>query len=269
MDEHNETLGMSVDVPVVRIRDGAAAEAVQPVAAEVPCTIIGNDVEVGTLLCSPSDLKELAVGFLFTSAFIRGIDDIRDIRVDPVRWTVSCALSRTPEPELMAKRMYTPGCGKGVVYSGLAETGLRAPIESSLKITAPQIFGISAWLQRCSELYRSTGGVHTAALSTAGEPPHVFFDDIGRHNAVDKVIGSHLLARGDFSREILISSGRVSSEILHKARRPGIAIVVSRGAPTHQSVLRGRDMGITLVCFARSNGCTIYSHPERIEYDTI
>jgi FdhD protein len=94
--------------------------------------------------------------------------------------------------------------------------------------------------------------------------PDLLIDDIGRHNAVDKVIGHCLLAGFDLSQSMLLCTGRISSEILHKARRASIPIVVSRGAPTHQSVLLAREMGITLIGVARAGSFTIYSHYQRI-----
>jgi FdhD protein len=252
---------------VIRFSHGEPVDTEQPVVTEVPCTIVCNEIEVGTLLCSPDRLKDLAAGFLFSSAFITGIDEIHDMVVDSVRWVVSCTLARTPDPALMQKRMYTPGCGKGIVYAGLAETGLRRQLISGLVISSDRLKALAGWLQHCSALYRETGGVHTAALSVGGELPEEHIDDIGRHNAVDKSIGAWLRAGRDFSNAVLITSGRCSSEILHKARRAGIAIVVSRGAPTHQSVLRAGETGITLIGFARINGFTVYAHKERITFD--
>jgi FdhD protein len=89
-------------------------------------------------------------------------------------------------------------------------------------------------------------------------------DDVGRHNAVDKVVGRALLEGMDLSRCALLCSGRTSSDMLHKAKRAGIPVSVSRGAPTHQAVLQARSMGVTVVGFARGTSMTVYSHPERI-----
>ncbi len=261
-----EDFGPGIDVNVVRLRHGVVTEMAQPVATEVPCTIIGNGVEVATLLCSPSDLKALAVGFLYSSAFINAIDDVLTATVDMTRWVVTCELSRTPTPDLMARRMYTPGCGRGVVYSSLSETGIRQPLASPERLSASQIASLARWLQQCSPLFRSTGGVHSAAISDRGALPQECIDDIARHCAVDKVIGRWLLEGKSFEGAVLICSGRISSEILHKARRAGMAIIVSRGGPTHQAVLRARDLGITLIGFARGEDFTVYSHAERVEF---
>ena len=94
-------------------------------------------------------------------------------------------------------------------------------------------------------------------------------DDIGRHNAVDKAIGDAFRRRLPMSSCALVTTGRISSEIAHKARRAGMPVVISRGAPTHQAILQARDMGITTVGFARGGNYTIFSHPQRITHEDV
>jgi FdhD protein len=173
-------------------------------------------------------------------------------------------LREEPDVELFRKRLHTSGCGKGVMYASAVEVASRHPLKSELSVPAERILDLIDGLQGRSKLHKRTGGVHSAALSVAGAPPDVDLDDIGRHNAVDKVIGDALLRGLDLSRCVLVNSGRVSSDILHKAKRAGIPVVVSRGAPTHQSVLRAREMGVTLIGFARGRNFNIYSHPDRV-----
>jgi len=162
--------------------------------------------------------------------------------------------------------MYTSGCGRGIVFASLADDAGRQPLASRLHISPAQITALAMWLQSCSALFRETGCVHAAAISDGGELPLVAHEDVARHCAVDKAIGARLLAGGSFAAAALVSSGRTSAEILSKARRAGIAVIVSRGGPTHQAVLRARELGITLVGFARGSGFTVYSHPERVEF---
>src|SRR4030042_6130663 len=107
------------------------------------------------------------------------------------------------------------------------------------------------WVQTSSQLYRSTRGVHTAALSKGGTLPEIACDDIGRHNAVDKVIGSALITGIDFKVAVLLCSGRISSDVFFTAKRCEIPVLISLSAPTHQAVLLAREMHLTLVCFAR------------------
>lgn len=260
----DDAFGPSLPVHVIRVRDGAAERRTQRVATEVPFTIMANDAELATMLCTPGDLVELTCGFLFASGFIRAADELLGCVIDTTRWVVHATLARSPDPEQIRKRLYTSGCGKGVMYGSLVELSSRRPRPSDLCLTVSQVSACAAWLQDASELYRSTGGVHTAALCEPGADPRVTMDDIGRHNAVDKVIGWGLRHACDFARQILITSGRVSSEILHKAARAGIPVIVARGAPTHQSVFRAAEAGITIIGFARGQNFTVYSGAERL-----
>jgi len=254
-----------MDMDVVRVKHGAMEHAEQSIATEIPFTLVANEIHLVTLLCSPIDLKELTVGYLFTSGFVKNASEILSYDCDTQRWVAQVELSRSPDPKLLEERLYTSGCGKGVMYASIVEIGTRHPIETPLKISPKQVNSLAHWLQHCSSLYRETGAVHTAALSEFGEIPIYWFDDVGRHNAVDKVIGKACMEGKDLSNSILISSGRTSSEILHKAKKAGIPISISRGAPTHQTILRARDMGVTIVGFARGGQFTVYSHEERIE----
>jgi len=256
--------GPSAEFEVVRVREDTSERRQQQVATEVPFTIIANEVELATLLCTPANLEDFTCGFLFTSGFIRNAKEILSYVLDPKRWSAHVELERPPDPEIASKRLYTSGCGKGVMYANVVELSSRRPPLAEISLERAQVRAAAKWLQTSSELYRSTGGVHTAALSDGADEPVVSMDDIGRHNAVDKVIGWALRNGQELLRMVLITSGRVSSEILHKAARAGMAIIVARGAPTHQAVLRAKESGITIIGFARGSGFTVYSHEHRV-----
>ena len=150
------------------------------------------------------------------------------------------------------------------MFSSVVELALRRPLADQFTIDSDVILRLMRWLQTSSQLYRSTRGVHTAALSKGGTLPEIACDDIGRHNAVDKVIGSALITGIDFKVSVLLCSGRISSDILFKAKQCEIPVLISLSAPTHQAVLLARDMHMTLVGFARGLSFTIFSHSERI-----
>ncbi len=261
---HSDTLGMSVNFEVVQIKKGHATNATVSVPTEVPLTIVANDEEIATLSGSPDHLREFVYGFLFTAGFIQEAQDVRAFSCDEATWRIEVKLNNPPEPNLLTKRLYTSGCGRGVMFSSVVELALRRPLPDEFAIDSEVILGLMRWLQTSSELYRSTRGVHTAALSKGGTLPEIVCDDIGRHNAVDKVIGSALVAGVDFRVSALLCSGRISSDILFKAKRCDIPVAISLSAPTHQAVLLARDMHMTLVGFARGLSFTIFSHPERI-----
>jgi len=260
-------LGTQTEFEVVRMKNGSKETLTVAVATEVPCTIDINGSEAATLMCTPSHLKEFAVGFLFTSGMIQRADDVQSFSCDPIRWKIDVRTKRDVDFDLLGKRLYTSGCGKGVMYSGVIELASRHPIESNFTVTNEFLNQCMKWLVTCSPLYRETSGVHTVAISLGGTLPQFHIDDIGRHNAVDKVIGHCLLENLDFSESVLLCTGRISSEILHKIKRCGIPIILSRGVPTHQTVMMATDMGICVVGFARGGNFTIYTQDHRVLFD--
>ncbi len=259
-----DELGPVVEMEATRYSADGVSPVEVNVPTEVPVTIVANGTEVATLMCTPTDLPHLVLGFLFSAGVIRSKEELGACRVDPVRWVAECELSRDPDVELLNRRVYTSGCGKGVMFANVAELAARRPLTTALTVTSRQIDRLASALQGASPLYRRTRGIHTAALSEAGSLPTAWFDDVGRHNAVDKAIGHGLAEGTDLGACVLLSSGRTSSEILHKARRAGIPVVMSRSVPTHQSVLRARDMGVTLIGRAKGKGFVVYAHAERV-----
>lgn len=234
------------------------------IVEEVPFTLIVDDKELVTLLCMPADLEDLAMGFLFTSGLIRKKEDIRKIIIDHQRWIAHVELSNdTIAKEMIFKRIYTSGCGRGTLFYEPLDLINRSKVVSDLKIEAAMISSLAADFQKRSEIYLRTGGVHSAALAD-DKGITIFREDIGRHNAIDKIIGSRLRAGGDFTNKIMITSGRISSEVLLKTQKCGIPMIVSRSAPTNQAIKLARDMGITLVGFARGDRMNVYSHEKRI-----
>ncbi len=262
-----DDLSGSMNLDVVKVKDGKKEEVTQPVATEVPCTIVANGNEIATMMCTPTCLKEFSIGYLYTSGMINSTNEIKGFYCDTTRWRLDIETTTTIDLALLGKRVYTSGCGKGVIYSDIIMLSSRHPLKSDFSISREFLSKCIKWFLRCSQLYKETRGVHTAALSLEGEIPQFHMDDIGRHTAVDKIIGHSLMNAVNFSRTMLICTGRISSDILHKVKRSGIPIVLSRGSPTHQTVLMAREMGVTVIGFARGGSFTIYSHGSRITFE--
>jgi len=249
---------------IVKFSDGALTAAADPAVREVPLTIVLDGRELATLLASPHDLKELACGFLFASGLINSASDLKSLTVDERKWTAFADLaSPSGLGETALKRLYTPGCGKGTLYYSVAALACRAKAVSRLTLSPAEVTALAADLHRRAAVYLETGGTHAAALAGRGGI-ELFREDIGRHNALDKVIGARLLAGGNFRDAVLLSSGRVSSDALLKAGRCGAPFVIARGAPTSQAVRLAREAGITLIGFARGRRFNIYSGAERV-----
>lgn len=253
-----------IQMDIVKVTREGRFEELDVVATEIPLTIMADATEVATLMCSPEHLEDLARGFLCTSGLLGGPQDFLGCTVDEAVWVVQVKLACQLDPEQMNKRTFTTGCGKGVMYASATELTGRTPLSDSFRVPAPRIQELSNWFRRYSDLHHATGGVHTVALSVNGLEPNHVRDDVGRHNAADKVIGQALKDGVDLQQTILVTSGRISSEIVHKARKASIPVIVSLGAPTHQAVLLARDMNVTLIGFARQARFSIFSMPERI-----
>ena len=256
--------GEMIPYTITRYRKEQMLEEETVVAVETPLTFVVNGHEIATLMCTPSHLKAYTYGFLFTSGLIKEAADILAYDCDEKKWRVDIRVKNFVDPELLGQRVYTSGCGKGVMYTSMMELSARHPIDSQVRIDGEKIIAAMHWLQNCSDLHNQTGGVHSAAVSRNGAIPEFHIDDIGRHNAVDKIIGTLLLEPADTRELVLLSTGRISSEILHKARRLSIPVLASRGAPTHQSVLLAKEMGITIAGFVRRTIFAVFTHPERI-----
>jgi FdhD protein len=252
-------------VGVLKVVGSEATKDRDMVVRETPLTIFLNDDHLVTLMCSPRDAEHLVVGFLFSEGLIRDRKDIRrlesDVKAGSV-WVETAGKKRLGE-DLRAKGIITTGCGRGMSFMDTKEYRTRLRKLPDLRVSAADIASLMKRFQGMSPVYKETGGVHSAALATA-RTVRAFSEDIGRHNAVDKVLGRCVLEGIDTSCLILLTSGRASSDILVKAARAGIRIIVSRAAPTDLSIRLARDHGMTLIGFARGLRMNVYSNEWRV-----
>ena len=246
-------------------RDGRGKREVW-VTQEVPLTLEVNGKEMATLLCSPSDLKDLAIGFLYTSGVIADISVVESLVIDEERWKVSVGVKAEAIPdEFVFKRVYTSGCGKGIIFHNPLDLIQRGRIESDFAVDSGAIMELMKTFMNSSADHRATRGVHSAALA-AGGSMLIFRDDLGRHNAVDKIIGEALAKGMSFDDKWVLSSGRISSEVISKVLRCRIPLVVAFAAPSDQAVKMARATGLGLVCLAKGGGggINIFSGEERV-----
>jgi len=235
------------------------------VVRESALTIILNDHELTTLLCSPTDLRYLAIGFLFSEGLLKSKDEIKRITVDERRGVVRVETEGdgVPDGDAVFKRFITSGCGRGASFYSAADVQGQAKVESTLQVSASDVLALVQEFQHRSETFRATGGVHSAALCDARDIL-VFSEDIGRHNAIDKILGKCLLDGIAANDRIVVTSGRISSEILLKVVRRNIPLVVSKSAPTSLGLRLGADLGVTIIGFVRGKRMNVYTHDWRI-----
>ncbi|MHB8908158.1 MAG: formate dehydrogenase accessory sulfurtransferase FdhD [Syntrophales bacterium] len=234
-------------------------------AREFPLTIMLNGEQLVTVLCSPGDWEALAVGFLYSEGMIRSREEITALTMDEERGIVRIrtAEDKTQDGKLFMKRVLTTGCGRGMAFYSYADLDRKKKVVSDLRVTPGEVLALSRRFQGNSELYRSTHGVHSAALCDTREVL-VFAEDIGRHNAIDKVLGRCLIEKIAVADRILVTSGRISSEILFKAAASGIPVLISKSAPTDMGVDLAKELGLTIIGFVRGGGMSVYAGKERV-----
>jgi FdhD protein len=247
---------------IVRVEGEEQSPAQELLTEEIALKLYAGGRRVATMLCSPADLEDLVRGFLFSLGVIERAEQLRKLTVNRATWSGFLELDEQVAEDLpVLSGVVGSGCGS------LPPPELRAsppPLpEEGLRIPATRVSALMAELAQRSEVHRRTGGVHGAALADA-RGIRIFREDIGRHNAVDKVIGGGLAEGVDFGSCLLLSSGRITSEILHKAVRCRVPVLVSRAAPTDRSVELARGFNLTLAGFARGRRMNLYSAPWRI-----
>ena len=254
-------------ISILRLTEGGRNNIEDMVAREFPLTIVLNNQELVTLLCSPVNLKYLVIGFLSSEGLLKSRGEIKKIIVDERRGVVRVETeeSRELDRDVLFKRLITSGCGRGVSFYNANDTQGQK-IESQMEMSAHNVFTLVSDFQHRSQVYRATGGVHSAALCDI-KSILVFSEDIGRHNAIDKVFGECILKDIPTDGRIIITSGRISSEILLKVAKRNIPIIISKSAPTDLGVKLANDLGVTLLGFVRGKRINAYTNNWRIAYD--
>ncbi len=266
-----------------------SAEPVQgAVIGESRWVLYVNGQEVVTFLATPRNLHHLALGFLASENLISGLAEVASLRVneapDRAYWFIpALGVNETRKMAICeegvgsiearltradfvppTRRILTSGCGGGVTFDDLSKE--LTPLDSKRTVRAAQIFAMMQELNARASLYRECRGVHTSALGD-GDRLLAIAEDVGRHNTLDKIRGDCLL-RGIEARDgILLATGRISSEMITKAAKMQVPIVVSRTSPTHLAVQLARTWNIAVIGYARGGEMQVYNGIERIIVD--
>lgn len=232
---------------------------------EFPLALKVNGVELATLIASPHDLPYLVGGFLRMQGLVQRPDDFLALSVCP-DFGVALAHIRGNVPERLTPTL-TSGCGTGVTFNlALPPAPQRKPDDARPVFSPADIFAMMSELSRRSDRYKDRGGIHSAAVGD-GRSVLLHAEDIGRHNTLDRIAGEALFKNIDLSGKILVTSGRVSSEMAAKAAALGIALIASRTSPTDMAIRMCHEAGITLLGYVRAGRFNLYSHPWRIAAD--
>jgi FdhD protein len=221
------------------------------------------------MLATPLDLEDLGVGFTFTEALVATPAEIRG--VEAVALDDACELRLTIAPErfsalLLRQRNLTGRTGCGLCGTETLEEAIRRPakVGKGVTLTAAELHAALEELQARQPLNARTGGVHAAAWCLPGKGVQIVREDVGRHNALDKVIGALVRAGTDASTGYLLVSSRASYEMVQKAATAGITLMAAISAPTALAIRLAEDCGMTLIGFARDDSHVVYTHPQRV-----
>ncbi len=222
-----------------------------------------NGQPLVALSCLPSDLDALALGFLRSEGVIRSMDDVRQVIVSPSQTCVEVWL-RDPDFSPPSRRTVTSGCGGGVTFADLQNAA--HPVDTPLRTTRGELWELMRLLQNTAHLHSAVGGTHAAGWGRAGELPLVC-EDIGRHNAIDKLWGRCMLAGYEPDEGIVVTTGRISSEMLTKVASVGVAIAASLTSPTGLAVRLARAWNVTLAGYVRRDSLNVYAGADRVRID--
>ena len=251
--------------PIVKYINGRLQKMEDDIVTEFPITIHVNGEEFATMVCTPTHLDELIIGFLASEGAILFKNDITNLQIDEDRGFAYVTLKSkiNTNQQDYSKRFIGSCCGKSRQFYFQNDVRTAKTSMSKTTITAEQCINLMKMMQENSLVFKNTGGVHNAALCN---PVEILVDrtDIGRHNALDKLYGYSFLNKIPVRDKIIVFSGRISSEVLIKAAKIGVGIVLSKSAPTDLAIRIAEDLNITTVGFIRGQSFNVYSHPERI-----
>lgn len=230
------------------------------VIAESILSIYVNGQELATVMCSPLDQEALALGFIYNEGVIESADEVGLVHLNRNQAVVDVLL-RQREFNPPRRMILTSGCGGGVTLQHLTEA--HPALESDFMTTPDVIFQRMHEMQGTARLYNQVRGVHTAVLADT-ERVLVSAEDVGRHNAVDKITGKALQAHINPRNCMILTSGRISSEMLGKARRMDVPLVASRTAPTSITVRLAEAWNICVVGYVRQGSLRVYTCPYRL-----
>jgi FdhD protein len=255
----------------INVKDQTIEHQTDYVSEDTPVHIFLNKHHYGTILCTPNQLEEMVVGHLLSEGLLKSINEIDDLTIKKDR---KCLVTLKPDIDAEVRistsqrfaRLIVSSCGTPN-YRSLSEIINSLPkMDPTLTITAKVLSESVKQLNFTAEEFRKTGGVHVAALYSLGGQVVTLAEDVGRHNAVDKVIGAAATKNMDLTQLFLALSGRLTGDIVLKAARNQIPLIASLSAAISSGIETAELTKITLVGFVRSKRMNVYTYPERIVF---
>jgi FdhD protein len=253
--DHRERVS---EVSCVFYDEGAFTVKKKDVPKEKELKIKVNGTEIVNVLCTPLKLDFLVYGYLYLEGFISKTGDVKELKWSECKDEVELTIPKDSSLKLEGKTIPV-GLGGGLVYKG------KRKIKSGLKISPQDLIQLIEGFNRYCELERNAEGIHTSAISDLKDLV-IIADDIGRHNTIDKIAGESLLREFETKDKILLTTGRISSDMVFKAAKMGVPILVTRRSPTEGAIYHAKDLGITLVGQAQKSRFSVFSHAERVGF---
>ncbi|MEN1970334.1 formate dehydrogenase accessory sulfurtransferase FdhD [Lentibacillus sp. N15] len=238
------------------------------IARETAITVMINGEQYATIVCTPTHLRELVIGFLASEGIIRTFDQIKQLSLDETSGFAYIELEFPVTFTERTERWIGSCCGKSREFYLKQDVQTAKTIISAPNLSSKQIVGLMGRFDETADTFGRTGGVHQAALANGTEIICAFID-IGRHNALDKLYGYILEHHLTLRDKCILFSGRISSEVVLKVSKMGIGILLAKSAPTDLALKLAVDLKITAVGFIRESKLNIYTHEERIYGDML
>jgi FdhD protein len=261
---------VSAQVDIERWTRGTIARTTDLVAEEMPVALVYHEVPHVVMLATPADLEDYAVGFTLSEGLVARTDEIRGVEVilGEASADVKITVAWERFSQLIQRRRNLAGrTGCGLCGAETAEDAIREcpSVPAGVSITAEELHAAIAELSGRQPINARTGSVHAAAWVVPGTGIQVVREDVGRHNALDKTIGSLARSAADFSAGYMLITSRASYEMVQKCATVGVSLLVALSAPTAFAVRLAQRCGLTLVAFARADQHVVYAHPQRLK----
>lgn len=255
--------------PVERWRQGQRSRFADHIAEEMPVAFVYNGQPFAVMMATPADLEDFALGFALSEGIVEDIAEIGIERIEPLLEGVEIRLT-IPQVRADAlerrRRSLSGRSGCGICGSELLETALRqpAPVRTDVRIDVAALRRALRELQHAQALNARTGATHAAGWAAPDGGLRLLREDVGRHNALDKLIGAMLRTGEDAGGGFLVVTSRASYEMAMKAASAGIALMAAVSAPTALAISLAERANLTLIGFAREDGHAVYTHPQRL-----
>ena len=259
----------SAEVPVQRWKNGQLTRTTDFVTEEVPVALVYHGVPHVVMLASPADLEDYAVGFTVSEGLVASPSEIQSVEVERAADSIEVRIGIAGErfSELLRRRRNLTGrSGCGLCGAETVEEAIRPPVQvaTGLTVSSAEMHAALIQLETLQPINARTGSIHAAAWVVPGKGIELVREDVGRHNALDKVIGALVRSGADVTAGYAVITSRASFEMVQKAAAAGITFMVAVSAPTALAIRMAGQTGLTLVGFARRDQHVIYAHPERL-----